>query len=73
MEGILEFFRDFLKEPALLMGLMAFIGLVALRRPAHKVMSGTLKPILGYLMLGAGADFITSNLNPFSSSKGTWS
>lgn len=64
MEGILEFFRDFLKQPALLMGLMAFVGLVALRRPAHKVMTGTLKPILGYLMLGAGADFITSNLNP---------
>lgn len=64
MEGILAFFRDFLKEPALLMGLMAFIGLIALRKPAHKVMSGTLKPILGYLMLGAGADFIVSNLNP---------
>ncbi|WP_066890435.1 PTS ascorbate transporter subunit IIC [Clostridium nigeriense] len=64
MEGILEFFRDFLKEPALLMGLMAFIGLIALKKPAHKVMSGTLKPILGYLMLGAGADFIVSNLNP---------
>ncbi len=64
MEGILAFFRDFLKEPALLMGLMAFIGLIALRRPAHKVMSGTLKPILGYLMLGAGADFIVANLNP---------
>lgn len=64
MEGILEFFRDFLKQPALLMGLMAFIGLIALKKPAHKVMTGTLKPILGYLMLGAGADFITSNLNP---------
>ena len=64
MEGILAFFRDFLKEPALLMGLMAFVGLVALRKPANKVMTGTLKPILGYLMLGAGADFIVSNLNP---------
>ncbi|MCF0147970.1 MAG: PTS ascorbate transporter subunit IIC [Clostridium sp.] len=64
MEGILAFFRDFLKEPALLMGLMAFIGLVALRRPTHKVFTGTLKPILGYLMLGAGADFIVANLNP---------
>jgi len=64
MEGILEFFRDFLKEPALLMGLMAFIGLIALRKPANKVMTGTVKPILGYLMLGAGADFIVSNLNP---------
>ncbi|GAA0084817.1 PTS ascorbate transporter subunit IIC [Clostridium sp. CTA-7] len=64
MEIILSFFKDILKEPALLMGLMAFVGLIALRRPAHKVMTGTLKPILGYLMLGAGADFIVSNLNP---------
>jgi ascorbate PTS system EIIC component len=64
MESILQVLRDFLKEPALLMGLMAFVGLIALRKPSHKVMTGTLKPILGYLMLGAGADFIVSNLNP---------
>ncbi|MPQ44908.1 PTS ascorbate transporter subunit IIC [Clostridium tarantellae] len=62
--GVLEFFKDVLTEPALLMGLMAFVGLVALKKPAHKIMSGTLKPILGYLMLGAGADFIVLNLDP---------
>lgn len=61
---ILEFLRDILKQPALLMGIMSCIGLIALRKPGHKVMTGTLKPILGYLMLGAGADFITSNLDP---------
>jgi len=61
---ILEFFRDVLKQPALLMGIMALIGLVALKRPMFKVMTGTLKPILGYLMLGAGADFIVANLTP---------
>ena len=64
MSSILKFLRDFLSEPALLMGIMAFVGLVALKKPAHKVMTGTLKPILGYLMLGAGADFIVNNLNP---------
>ena len=64
MESILQFFKDILSEPALLMGLMALVGLIALRKPANKVMTGTLKPILGYLMLGAGADFIVSNLNP---------
>lgn len=64
MESILSFIKDFLSQPALLMGIMAFVGLVALRKPAHKVMTGTLKPILGYLMLGAGADFIVANLNP---------
>jgi PTS system ascorbate-specific IIC component len=61
---ILEFFRDVLKQPALLMGIMALIGLIALKRPMFKVMTGTLKPILGYLMLGAGADFIVANLTP---------
>ncbi|MFW2491830.1 PTS ascorbate transporter subunit IIC [Clostridium chromiireducens] len=62
--SILEFFRDVLKQPALLMGIMSFVGLIALKKPGHKIMTGTLKPILGYLMLGAGADFIVSNLDP---------
>ena len=61
---ILEFFRDVLKQPALLMGIMALVGLIALKKPGHKIMTGTLKPILGYLMLGAGADFIVANLDP---------
>ncbi|NFF79589.1 PTS ascorbate transporter subunit IIC, partial [Clostridium sporogenes] len=57
MLGLLQFLRDVLKQPALLMGIMALVGLVALKKPGHKVLTGTLKPILGYLMLGAGADF----------------
>ncbi len=61
---VLEFLRDVLKQPALLMGIMSCVGLVALKKPGHKIMTGTLKPILGYLMLGAGADFITANLDP---------
>ncbi|SHJ94490.1 PTS system IIC component, L-Asc family [Clostridium amylolyticum] len=64
MVAILEFLRDVLKQPALLMGLMALVGLIALKKPAHKIMTGTLKPILGYIMLGAGADFIVNNLDP---------
>ena len=46
------------------MGLFAFVGLVALKRPAHKVMTGTLKPILGYIMLSAGAAVVQDNLAP---------
>ncbi|MFA6940756.1 MAG: PTS ascorbate transporter subunit IIC [Clostridiaceae bacterium] len=61
---VLQFFKDFLSQPALLMGLMAFVGLIALRKPGYKVLTGTLKPILGYLMLAAGADVIVANLTP---------
>ena len=35
-----------------------------LETSVHKVMTGTLKPILGYLMLAAGAGVIVNNLDP---------
>lgn len=66
MEALLSFIRDILKEPAFLMGLIAFAGLVALKTPAHKVLTGTLGPILGYLMLVAGAGVIVTNLDPLA-------
>lgn len=64
--AFLNLLQDILSEPALLMGLIAFIGLVALRKPAHKVMTGTLGPILGYLMLSAGSNVITTTLDPLA-------
>ena len=64
--GILEFLKDVLSEPTILMGLMAMVGLIALKSPLHKVLTGTLGPILGYLMLAAGAGVISSNLEPLS-------
>ena len=64
MTMVLEFLRDILSQPALLIGIMSCIGLVALKRPFHKIFTGTLKPILGYLMLGAGAGVIVANLDP---------
>lgn len=66
MNGILSFIKNILEQPAFLMELFAFIGLVALRRPAHKVFSGTIGPIIGYLMLAAGAGVIVSNLDPLA-------
>ena len=64
MKGILVFLTDILSQPAILLGIVSFMGLVALKKPGHKILTGTLGPILGYIMLGAGADFIVSNLTP---------
>lgn len=66
MNGILTFLQNILSEPAFLMGLIAFIGLVALKTPGHKVLTGTLGPVLGYLMLAAGAGVIQANLGPLA-------
>lgn len=63
-KAILNFLADVFSQPAILLGLVSFVGLVAMKEKWYKVLTGTLGPILGYLMLGAGADFIVANLNP---------
>ncbi|MGI2264827.1 PTS ascorbate transporter subunit IIC [Staphylococcus cohnii] len=63
---ILYFFKDLISEPAILMGLIAMVGLIALKSPGHKIFTGTMGPILGYLMLSAGANVIVQSLDPLS-------
>ena len=55
---------DVVKQPALIVGIFSFIGLMALRKPFHKVLTGTLRPVLGYIMMMAGSNIIVANLEP---------
>ena len=61
---IFKILMEILSQPAILLGIVSCVGLIALKKPFHKLLTGTLGPILGYLMLGAGADFIVKNLEP---------
>lgn len=61
---ILAFLQSLLSQPAWIMGLFSCVGLLALKKPFHKVLVGTLTPVMGYLMLSAGADVVTANLTP---------
>lgn len=63
---MLELIKDILSQPAFLMGIMSMCGLIALRKKPDKIVIGTLKPILGYLMLSAGAGVIQANLGPLA-------
>lgn len=56
--------QDVLAQPAFILGLIAFIGLLASKRPLSQLITGTFKPILGYLILMAGAEVILTNLEP---------
>ncbi|CAH0228284.1 PTS beta-glucoside transporter subunit IIBC [bacteria symbiont BFo1 of Frankliniella occidentalis] len=66
----MEFFRflmsDVLSEPSILVGLIALIGLVAQKKPATEVIKGTVKTVMGFLILGAGAGLIVSSLGDFA-------
>ena len=62
--AVLEFLQSLLSQPAWIMGIISCVGLLALKKPFHKVLVGTLTPVMGYLMLSAGADVVTANLTP---------
>ena len=57
--------QEILNVPAYLIGIIAAIGLIALKRSAGQVIAGGLKAAMGYLILGAGANVVTAALDPF--------
>lgn len=57
--------QEILNVPAYLIGIIAAVGLIALKRSAGQVISGGLKAAMGYLILGAGANVVTAALSPF--------
>lgn len=57
--------KDILGTPAILVGLFALFGLLLQRKPVADVVSGTLKTVMGFLILSAGATVITGSLDIF--------
>src|SRR6266436_2761508 len=63
--SILQFtVNEILSKPPLLVGLIALIGLIALRRSLSDTITGTLKTIVGFLILTGGAGILVTTLTP---------
>ncbi|MBQ1461449.1 MAG: PTS ascorbate transporter subunit IIC, partial [Selenomonas sp.] len=52
---MLKFILDILSVPAVLIGLVSFIGLVAQKKGLSDVLKGSIKTVMGVLILGGGA------------------
>ncbi|TKI67669.1 PTS ascorbate transporter subunit IIC [Lysinibacillus mangiferihumi] len=63
---VLEFIIQLLTTPAIILGLVALIGLLIQRKVFGDVVKGTFKTILGILILSAGAGIIVDFITPFS-------
>ncbi|WP_251548897.1 PTS ascorbate transporter subunit IIC [Neobacillus muris] len=57
--------NDILGTPAILVGIFALIGLLLQKKGIADVVSGTLKTIMGFIILSAGANVITGSLGLF--------
>jgi len=57
--------NDILGTPAILVGLFALVGLLLQRKAIAEVVSGTLKTVMGFVIIGAGAAVLTGSLDIF--------
>ena len=62
---MLDFLLNIIQTPAMVLGIVALIGLLLQRKSAGQVFSGTLKTALGLLVLSAGSSLIVNEILPF--------
>lgn len=58
--AVLDFIVNILSTPAILVGLLALLGLVLQKKPVEDVVMGTIKTIVGFLVLSAGSAYLQS-------------
>ena len=57
---VIDFIVNVLSTPAILVGLVALLGLVLQKKPIEELVKGTLKTIVGFFVLFAGARLLQS-------------
>lgn len=58
--AVLDFIVNILSTPAILVGLLSLLGLVLQKKPIEDIVSGTIKTIVGFLVLTAGSSYLQS-------------
>lgn len=62
---MLKFITDVLSVPAILVGIISMIGLLVQKKSGPDILKGTVKTILGFLILGGGAGIVVGALSSF--------
>lgn len=63
--AVLNFFLELLQTPAIILAIVALIGLIAQKKKGSEVLSGTVKTAIGYLVLSAGSSLLVTEILPF--------
>lgn len=66
MNGFLNFIVSFATTPAILLGVIAMLGLILQKKPATATIQGGIKTFAGFLVLAGGAGILVNSLTPFS-------
>ena len=63
--AVLNFIQQVLSTPAIFVGLLALLGLALQKKDAQTMVKGTIKTILGFIVLNAGASVVQQAIIPF--------
>ncbi|NMA86711.1 MAG: PTS ascorbate transporter subunit IIC [Tissierellia bacterium] len=67
MKVLMYFVSNVLSEPAFLIGLVALIGLLAQKKGFNEIVAGTVKTMVGFLLITTGAQSMGMSLMPMQS------
>lgn len=65
MNGVLAIVLDVFRQPAVIVALISLIGLAVQRKKVSDILQGSVRTLVGFLVLTAGAGVVTSSLAPF--------
>ena len=65
MNGVLKVLIDFVSEPSILVGIMVILGLALQKKPVEDIIKGSIKAMVGFLVISSAAGVITGALGPF--------
>ncbi len=65
MLSVLNFIQEILATPAIFVGLLALVGLLLQKKDVQSCIKGTIKTILGFIILNAGASVVQQAIIPF--------
>ncbi|HEK9986074.1 TPA: PTS ascorbate transporter subunit IIC [Streptococcus equi subsp. zooepidemicus] len=61
----MTFLLDIVSTPAILVALIAIVGLLLQKKPAPDIVKGGIKTFVGFLVVSGGAGIVQGSLNPF--------
>ncbi len=65
MDAVIDVLLDIFTQPAVIVALIALIGLAVQGKPFSDVLKGTIRTLVGFLVLAAGAGVVVGSLDPF--------
>lgn len=65
MRNVLSVIQQVLSTPAIFVGLIAMLGLLLQKKDLQSIIKGTIKTILGFIVLNAGAAVVQDAIIPF--------